>query len=278
LNIKIATVNSFFDGVSVDDLNAASWLELHAKVFVGNGKALAKYHIVNDRAHPVEQMCQEHNPDILVVNEVIDSSKGSRAIEFLKNNGYHGVDLDTPVTVTDEFKRGTLVASRYNANTVNIDIQRFPGGRFSALKIHDHNLIVIGVQGTPFNWLVRKHQVRVILSYLSKFQKEGYRVVVAGDFNMGIRNSSLELPDNVGHYTERSFPSPDFYANICNDDSLAAKLMCSLLKVRKAPRSLDHILFSRNGLELKSSAVSETTSDHCALAAEFEMTEIKSNN
>jgi endonuclease/exonuclease/phosphatase family metal-dependent hydrolase len=276
VKIKIATVNTFFDGVSVHDLKAASWLKLHAKVFLGNGKALTKYHIVNDRMHPLEQICQEHSPDIVVVNEVIDSAQGSRAIEFLKNNGYHGVDLDAPVEMTDDFRRGTLVASRHKSETVKIDVQRFPGGRFSALKIHEHHLIVIGVQGTPFNWLVRQHQIRVILSYLSKFKSEGYRIVVAGDFNMGIRNSSLELPDDVGHFTERSFPSPDFYENICNDDSLAANLMCSLLKVRKAPRSLDHILFSRNGLELKSSAVSETTSDHCALVAEFEMTELNS--
>jgi endonuclease/exonuclease/phosphatase family metal-dependent hydrolase len=273
VNVKIATVNSFFDGVSVNDLSASKWLSLHLKVFLGNQSLLRSYQIKRKETHPVRFICETYNPDIIVVNEVIESSEKNETIQFLKNRGYQGVDLDAAVEVTAEFKRGTLVASRYPSETVQIEVQRFPGGRFSALKIEKLNLIVIGVQGTPFNWLIRKYQIRAILSYLDKFDSEGYKVVVAGDFNMGIRNSSLSLPENMGHYTERSFPSPGFYEKICNDKSFAANLMCGLLKVREAPRSLDHILFNKGEMNLVSSMPCETISDHCALIATFETAE-----
>jgi endonuclease/exonuclease/phosphatase family metal-dependent hydrolase len=269
MDFKVATVNSFFDGVSVEDLTANSWLKLHWKVFTGNVDILKKHHDMRVGPHPIKAVFEKHQPDIVIVNEVIETDGKNETIQFLNDQNFYGVELDSAVEVTAEFKRGTLVASRFESEPVEIDIQRFPGGRFSALKIAELNLIVIGVQGTPFNWLVRKHQIRVLLSYFKKFEEEGYRVIVAGDFNMGIRHSDLTLPEGIKHFTERSFPSPRFHDTICDEKSISAEFMRTILKLRKGPRSLDHILYSASTLELIEGMPQETVSDHCALVAQF---------
>lgn len=269
MEFKVATVNSFFDGVSVEDLTAYSWLKLHLNVFAGNKSMMEYYQKRRNGTHPVKEMFEKHNPDIIIVNEVIETSQKNETIQFLNDHKFQGVELDAAVEVSSSFKRGTLVASRFESRSVDLDVQRFPGGRFSALEIPELNLKVIGVQGTPFNWLVRKYQIRSILSYFEKFKSEGFRVIVAGDFNMGIRTSDLVLPDGIKHYTERSFPSPTFHDMICDEKSMAAEFMRTILKLRKGPRSLDHILYSAPELEMIVGSPLETVSDHCALVAKF---------
>lgn len=268
MEFKLATINSFFDGVSIDDLSAYDWLRVHAKTFMGSVDDVRKYQKQRSGLHPVCQVLDEHKPDIMVVNEVIRFRDTSETIHLLNERGYKGAEIDAPVEMTANFKRGTLVACRFESTPIELNLQRFPGGRFSGMKIPELNTVVIGVQGTPFNWLIRKYQIRSILSYFEKFESEGYRVIVAGDFNMGIKSSDLTLPDNISHFTERTFPSPAFYDKLRNESTLSSKFMRSLLKLRKGPRSLDHILHSKE-LSLKQGSPIETTSDHCALFAHF---------
>lgn len=269
MEIKLATVNSLFDGVSVQDLTASDWMIVHAKTFAGNVNAIRKYQKIRAGNHPVMDVIEAHKPDIIIVNEVIKYKETSETIKLLKEREYKGVELDAAVEVASDFKRGTLVACRYAYESINLDVQRFPGGRFSGMKIPELNLIVIGVQGTPFNWLIRKHQINSILSYFKQFTSEGYKVIVAGDFNTGIRNSDLTLPDGISHFTERTFPSPGFYQQLCADKSMASRFMRTLLKLRKGPRSLDHVLYC-DKLKLLEGNSFETSSDHCALLTVFD--------
>jgi hypothetical protein len=269
MEFKLATINSFFDGISIEDLSAFQWLMVHAKTFMGTVDDVRKYQKQRSGLHPVCQILEQQSPDILVVNEVIRYNDTSETIHLLNERGYKGAEIDAPVEMTADFKRGTLVACRYDSTPIELNLQRFPGGRFSGMKIPELNLVVIGVQGTPFNWLIRKHQIRSIFSYFEKFESEGYRVVVAGDFNTGIQNSDLILPDNILHFTERTFPSPSFYEKLKDENSISSAFMRTLLKFRKGPRSLDHILYSKD-LSLKRGVPIETLSDHCALFAHFE--------
>jgi endonuclease/exonuclease/phosphatase family metal-dependent hydrolase len=269
MSFKIASINSFFDGVSIEDLRAADWLHIHFKVFTGNHEMLKEYHSKRKGLHPLQAVFEEHQPDVVIINEVVRSNQDHATISYLKENGLMAFELDASREISNEFKRGTLVATRFESKKVEIEVQRFPGGHFSALEIPELNLIVIGVQGTPFNWLIRKYQIRTILSYFDKFCQEGYRVIVAGDFNMGIRYSDLKLPDEIKHFTQNTFPCPTFHDAICSEKSISGEFMRIILKLRKGPRSLDHILYSSNNLNFLEGSSQETVSDHCALVARF---------
>jgi endonuclease/exonuclease/phosphatase family metal-dependent hydrolase len=270
MEIVFATINSFFDGVSVSDLNASKWLKLHGRTFMGDYTMVKALKEDRRDPHPVQQLLNEHNPDILVINEVITGDGLNETLGILNRMGFSNWMMDLMKESTSKIKRGTLVVSKRPSEKVKIEIQRFPGGRFSAMQIPDYQLTVIGVQGSPFNKFLRKKQFSTILDYFERFNSDDHRVIVAGDFNMGADLGKIDLPDSVGHYTTQTFPCPNFLSTIRQEGSIVSNLMLGMLKLRKGPRSLDHILYSQN-LQLKSGQSMESASDHCALISCFEL-------
>ena len=269
IDIRVASINSFFDGVSVNDLSTADWMLLHTRVFMGNYAMLDRLRAANREVHPVEDVLNQYRPDIVIVNEVIQSELQSKALKILKKRGYHNPNLDALQEVNSKHRRGTLVVCNRSCVKLDVEIQRFPGGRFAAMRIPEWHLVVIGVQGTPFNNFIRKKQISTVLDYFESFREEGARVLVAGDFNMGVNSSSLSLPPGVGHFTRKSFPGPDFFELIRSENSWSSRLLSVLLNLEKGPRNLDHVFYSSNLKHTSGEAVS-TISDHCALVSTFQ--------
>lgn len=268
MEIRVATVNTFFDGVSVKDLNAQKWLMLHGRVFLGDYSRIESLSNGSSGKHPVTQVLEKHNPNILVVNEVLDGANFGRTHEILQDSGFSNLTSDFVDEAVGGVRRGTLVASKSPSSDLKIEIQRFPGGRFCAVYIPEFKLNVIGVQGSPFNRLLRKKQFNTVMSYFESLNGGEDRVIVAGDFNMGADLGKIELPESVGHYTSETFPCPQFLSALHREKSSLSNVMLRLLKIRKGPRCLDHILYSDN-LNRESGFSLETSSDHCALIATF---------
>jgi len=264
--IKLSTINTFFDGVDVNHLSTLDWLRLHIDVFRGSDKLMRKYQNRSSGCHPVESVIKEKEPDIVVVNEVVVGEPGSTTLDLLKSNGYKYRATGCDPNPNGVFERNTLVASRLAGDEISIDIQQFPGGRFCALQFESLNLVVIGVQGSPFNGLIRKAQIQTVFSYIDKYVSEGVSVVAAGDFNLSLKNSNLSN-GHVKVYSERSFPSPKFFEKL-KSKSFVNTLMRIGLGLKNGPRRLDHILYSK-GMECSLSQALETTSDHQALYAEL---------
>ncbi len=270
MKLRLATVNTLFDGVSIHDLSASKWIQLHRQAFMGDYSLMDKLRQEREGAHPVEEIVDQFQPHLIVVNEVIKSDFPSESIRILKSSGYKNFRSDLSEEISSGHKRGTLVACLADCDEVEVKVQRFPGGRFAALRVPAWQLVLIGVQGTPFNKFLRKKQVNTILEYFKKYQSNNDHVIVAGDFNMGINSSDLVLPDELQHFTRKTFPSPDFHEIVKSDNSIWSTLMMNLLKLRNGPRSLDHILFSQGMQKVDGKAV-QTTSDHSALYLELEI-------
>jgi len=264
--IKISTVNTFFDGVDISQLSILQWLRLHFDVFRGSNKLMRKHQNKRSSDHPLEKVIKQKEPDILVVNEVIVGKPGSKSLEILKSNGYEYRATGCDPNPNDIFERNTLVASRLAADELSIDIQQFPGGRFCALQFESMNFVVIGVQGSPFNGMIRKAQIRAVFSYIDELVSKKVSVVAAGDFNLSLKNSSLSN-GNVKVYSERSFPTPKFYEKI-KSKGFINTVFRIVMGLKSGPRRLDHILYSK-GLECNASETIETSSDHQALYAEL---------
>jgi len=273
--IKLATVNTFFDGVDVSLITPFQWLFLHFDVFRGLDKRMRKFQNMRSDMHPVESIIKEKNPDILVVNEVIVGEPESRSLEVLKDNGYKYRATGCDPNPNGVFERNTLVASRLPSEEVSIDIQQFPGGRFCALQFESMNCVVMGVQGSPFNGMVRKAQINTVFDYISNLAADGVHVIAAGDFNLSVKNSDLEN-GTIRYYSERSFPSPQFFRKL-KSKSLLPTLMRMFLGLKNGPKRLDHILFS-HGVECQRNEPFETCSDHVALYAEIQMGQSDSEN
>jgi len=264
--ISLATVNTFFDGVDVRTLSPLQWLYLHFDVFRGSDKLMRKYQEMRSGSHPIESVINDKDPDIIVVNEVIVGRPGSKSLEVLKENGYKFRATGCDPNPNGVFERNTLIASRLSADELSIDIQQFPGGRFCALQFKSMNFVVIGVQGSPFNGMIRKLQIKSVFDYFDKLVSQGMSVIAAGDFNLSLKNSNLSK-GGISYYSERSFPSPEFYKKL-KSKGFFQFLMRLGLGLKNGPRRLDHILYSK-GVECVNSEPFETCSDHQALYAEM---------
>mgnify|MGYP006282695481 CR=1 FL=1 len=264
--IRLATVNTFFDGVDVSTLSPLQWLYLHFDVFRGSDKLMRKYQEMRSVSHPIEAVIRDKDPDIIVVNEVVVGQPDSKSLEVLKENGYKFRATGCDPNPNDVFERNTLVASRLAGEELSVDIQQFPGGRFCALQFKSMNFVVIGVQGSPFNGMVRKAQIKTVFDYIDKLVSQNINVIAAGDFNLSLKNSSL-TNGNIFYYSARSFPSPEFYKKL-KSKGFFQTIMRLGLGLKNGPRRLDHILFSK-GLKCLKREPFETCSDHMALYAEF---------
>jgi exonuclease III len=273
--IKLATVNTFFDGVDVNTLSPLQWLYLHFDVFRGSDKLMRKHQEKRSGSHPIEAVIHDKDPDIIVVNEVIVGEPGSKSLEILKDKGYKFRATGCDPNPNGIFERNTLVASRLAGDELSIDIQQFPGGRFCALQFKSMNFVVIGVQGSPFNGMIRKLQIKTVFDYIDRLVSQGMSVIAAGDFNLSLKNSNL-TNGNVSYYSERSFPSPKFYEKL-KSKGFFQTLMRLGLGLKNGPRRLDHILFSK-GVECLKREPFETCSDHKALYAEFQAGQSISDN
>ena len=264
--IKIATVNTFFDGVDVSLLTPWQWLKLHFDVFRGSDKLMRKFQKLRSGNHPIESIIEHRNPDIIVVNEVIVGKPESKSLEILKENGYSYRATGCDPNPNGVFERNTLVASRLASEELSIDIQQFPGGRFCALHFKQMNFVVIGVQGSPFNGMIRKAQIKTVFDYIDSLVSKGMDVIAAGDFNLSLKNSSLRN-GNIQYYSERSFPSPKFYEKL-KSKKIFHTLMRFGLGLKNGPRRLDHIMYSP-GIRCEKQEPFETCSDHQALYTEL---------
>jgi hypothetical protein len=265
--MTVASINTFFDGVDVCDLSVWGWTNLHLHLFLGNPSVLKKYHLMRDKYHPLAQIIDEFSPDVIVANEVTRSPWGSRSFNILKDHsGYHVTKAKDP-TNPSKFHRMTILATKFPTKDLELDVTRFPGGRFCAAE-DEKGRIFIGVQGSPFLHASRMTQIKSVFEKCEEYLRNDCEIVVAGDFNTNLEGEKVQLPDRTVHVTHPSFPHPDFYRLLEETKNPLVSQLKRFLKLNRGPRPLDHIIAS-DKYKLERSQSVKTGSDHLALVAEL---------
>ena len=126
--LKIATINTFFDGISVRNMGFYKWVFTYVFTFLRFRKQVRKLQLEREGLHPVEQVIQNRQPDIIVVNEVINAKWGSDSAKILKNSGYEYISIGPSPTPRNNLTRLNLVASKIEGKVEKIPIENETGG------------------------------------------------------------------------------------------------------------------------------------------------------
>ncbi len=268
INLKIATINTFFDGISVRKMSLYTWIITHIYTFLRIRKRVRRLQLERNGLHPVEQIIQNHFPDIIVVNEVINAKWGSDSVKILKDSGYEYISIGPSPTPRNNLTRLNLVASRIEGKVEKINIENQTGGRFCGLRIEQHKLLVIGLLASPFYPTSRKNQIKKVFEYGKEVLNSNGNVIIAGDLNCELTDiEDLQLPDSFQCITDKSFPHSNLVAAIDNTLFPIRWLAKYVLNLRNGQRKLDHI-FIPNNSTLENYWVEVTSSDHLGLIAE----------
>lgn len=269
--IKIATINTFFDGISVRKMSFYTWVVTHIYTFLRIRKRVRRLQLERNGLHPVEQVIQNHDPDIIVVNEVINAKWGSDSVKILKDSGYEYISIGPSPTPRNNLTRLNLVASKIEGEVEKIDIENQSGGRFCGLRIEKYDLLVIGVLASPFYPISRKNQIKKVLEYSLKVLNRNGNVIVAGDLNCEMKDlKDVHLPEKFQCITDKSFPHTNLINAIDKAFPFFRWLGKYILNLKDGQRKLDHIFIPSNA-ELKEYWVEETSSDHLGLIADIEL-------
>lgn len=272
--LKVATINTFFDGISVRDMGFYKWVFTHVFTFLRFRKRVRKLQLERKGLHPVEQIISNHQPDVIVVNEVINAKWGSDSVGILKESGYEFISIGPSPTPRNNLTRLNLVASRIEGEVEKIPIENETGGRFCGLRIDQYNLLVIGVLASPFYPTPRKNQIKKVLDYSKKTLNENGNVIVAGDLNCEMKDlKNIQLSESFQCITDKTFPHSDLVKAIENIFLPFRILAKYVLSVSKGQRHLDHIFIPKNA-ELIEFWIENTTSDHLGLVAEVAIKEV----
>jgi len=264
--MTVATVNTFFDGVDVSQLSVWKWTSIHLNLFIGNPAILKKYHGLRKKPHPVRQIIDEYDPDVMVINEVTRSPWGSESMKILEEKSYHIIKAEDPMNPS-KFHRMTLLVTKFPTERVELDVTRFPGGRFCAAK-DEGGKIYIGVQGSPFLHRSRITQIKSVFELCKDYRKEDCSVIVAGDFNTDLVGENVALPPSTLHATLPTFPHSSFLRKLQSSKNPLLGPYRRFLHLGQGRRPLDHIIASDN-YSLEKVEEVETSSYHSALVASF---------
>lgn len=269
--LKVATINTFFDGISVRKMSFYTWVITHLYTFLRIRKRVRRLQLERNGPHPVEQVIQNHNPDIIVVNEVINAKWSSDSVKILKAKGYEYISIGPSPTPRNNLTRLNLVASRIEGEVEKIDIENQSGGRFCGLRIKKYNLLVIGVLASPFYPISRKEQIKKVLEYSLKVLNSNGNVIVAGDLNCEMKDlKDVHLPEKFQYITDNTFPHNNLLTALDNSFFIIRWLGKFILNLGEGQRKLDHI-FIPSDANLKEYWIEETSSDHLGIIAELEL-------
>ncbi len=266
----IATINTLFDGISVENRSIGSWIALHAKIFAKRKKCIQREQHLRDGKHPVEQIIQKYQPEVLVMNEVIYAPWGSETKSLLDKYNYAYRIIGLPKKLKKSLARNTLIASKLPGKSVNIPISNFAGGHFCALRIKNSDVLILGIHASAFAPKIRSQQIKEVFEFSKQKIQDGLQVVVAGDFNYELpQDKGIQIPMGLLNYTKPSFPHPNLLKKINLLPRISQKLLQSLLSLSNGgQRSINHILIPSNWTMLNFCS-EVTSSDHSGLIAKI---------
>lgn len=269
--LMIATINTLFDGVGVENRSIESWVVLHAKTYARRGRYVQREQRLRNAEHPIEQIIKRYEPQVLVANEVIQAPWGSETIILLDKYNYPYRAIGSPEKPKDSLAQNTLIASRLPGTSVDVTVSNPTGGHFCALRIDDSDILIVGIQASAFFSKIRFQQINEVFAFCNQKVQEGLRVIVAGDFNCELtEDDGIKIPGELAHLTTPSFPHPNLVKRINRSSRIPRRLFQSLLSLSGDKlRSLDHILIPSDWTVL--SIDSEvTSSDHLGLIAKID--------
>ena len=203
MKLKILTANVAFglkrmDNVFVNIFNHLVFHGWSMITFFTTPKSLRKHknhlnlkRIFYVRKHSdlksIIDLLDKEQPDVLMLNEVIEQLFSSELEKELRLLGYKSFSLGHSKHYADATV-SSLVASKIEGEAVKI---KFPeeshvsgGGGIAALRLSEHKITVANVHmcSTKFSWLYSA-EVKAIAKFISEEKFAGREVVIGGDWN-----------------------------------------------------------------------------------------------
>jgi len=257
--IRLAVVNTLFDGSGSCETSVFKWLAIHLFVFWGLKNKLKKIQQKNRDHHPVKKIIQKYEPDVMVLNEVINNNENN-SLEILKQAGYEY----QPKKISSDLKTITIVASKIPAEFIKMKYIKMPE-RFQAIKINP-NILIIGCHPHAFFYKKRRQQINKIFEIYKN--NKNLNIIMAGDFNSKLENKFEKIPNGLIDITAPSYPSLKIMKKINALPYIVKKILKYILSINKGQKAIDHVLIPEK-FKLSQLHCVETCSDHLALVADI---------
>lgn len=273
--ISIATVNTFFDGISTKDMSFARWIWVHIYTFLRMRFKIRKAQINRKEDHPIEQVIKYHNPTIINANEVINAKWGSDTFELLKNSGYDQMVFGASPTPKNNLTRLNLVACRAPGKRVKMGIENEDGSRFCCFELERTVTQIIDVLTSPFYPTPRTKQINSVINYGIEQLKNGKKVVIMGDMNCELEGLPFYniIIEHFQVVTDNTFPNPKLMNSINRVWQPFRWLGKYVLSINKGHQKLDYILLPKS-LEIIAKHTVTTVSDHRSIVVKVDPDEL----
>jgi hypothetical protein len=273
--ISIATVNTFFDGISTRNMSFAKWIWVHIYTFLRLRFKIRKAQIKRKDDHPIEQVIKYHNPTIINANEVINAKWGSDSFKLLKNSGYEQMVVGASPTPKNNLTRLNLVACRAPGKRIKMGIENEDGGRFCCFELERTGTQIIGVLASPFYPTPRTKQIKSVIEYGIEQMNNGKRVVIMGDMNCELEDLPFydKITEHFQVVTDGTFPNPELMEAINRVWQPFRWLSKYVLSINKGYQKLDYILIPKS-VKIYDSHTVTTVSDHRSIVVEVDPDEL----
>jgi hypothetical protein len=257
--VTIAVHNIFFEGMSIDYRFAIfDWGLVVSLVGLGLKKLLLKRQSKN-RNHPVLELIQKCDPDILILNETMpDINEQTKRILAEHNYMY---TIGYPKDSNWRIPWATIIATKYTGDSHLFQIPGSGGGsaeyRFKYVPIS-----LVALHTSALNRKIRLDQIKYAVQHTKKLLNQGIFPIIAGDLNEEI-DSFYYLFKNlpISHYTLPTFPSKNIFRFLQKKQWW---MLRKILKLKNIQRSIDHIFLPQKW-KVTSLTSYATSSDHDAL-------------
>ena len=273
--ISIATVNTFFDGISTKNMSFAKWIWVHIYTFLRMRFKIRKEQLSRNDDHPIEQVIKHHNPTIINANEVINAKWGSDTFSLLKNSGYEQMALGASPTPKNNLTRLNLVACRAPGKRIKMGIENEDGGRFCCFELERTGTQIIGVLASPFYPTPRTKQIKSVIEYGIEQMNNGKRVVIMGDMNCELEGLPFynKITEHFQVVTDGTFPNPEMMDAINRIWQPFRWLGKFVLSINKGYQKLDYILIPKS-VKIFATHTVTTVSDHKSIVVEVDPDEL----
>ncbi len=273
--VSIATVNTFFDGISTNNMSFARWIWVHIFTFLRLRFKIRKAQITRKDDHPIEHVIKHHNPTIINANEVINAKWGSDSFMLLKDSGYEQMVVGASPTPKNNLTRLNLVACRAPGKRIRMGIENDNGGRFCCFELERTGTQIIGVLASPFYPTPRTNQIKKVIDYGIEQMNNDKKVIIMGDMNCELADLPFYdlITDNFQIVTDGTFPNPELMDAINRVWQPFRALAKYVLSISKGHQKLDYILLPKS-VKIYATHTVTTASDHQSIVVEVDPDEL----
>lgn len=192
------------------------WLIVHGITVRFSSEHLLRIWHARNPTNPVKQLIDSHDPDILIVNEFLPDMNTRVSDSLIKH--YKTVIIDRKQKRSRKTSTTALIATKYDAVELDIEMPRQQGGGACGLYIPELNTSIVAFHPAALHWNLRRRQIRHIADALEEEHEKGRNIVAGGDCNAEL--SEIERSDRrfetlpIQNCSSPSFPNRHIMARL----------------------------------------------------------------